>query len=50
MSKDTERIPIMVPKTLYKKFIRAKGEIIRKEGKNVSNHKFLEVLLERVKN
>lgn len=49
MSKDIDRTPIMVPKTLYKKFIRAKGEIIKREGRNISNHRFLEILLERAK-
>jgi len=40
---------IILPANVYKKFIKKKGLFISKSGKTISNHKFLEVLLERAK-
>jgi len=40
-------MPIMVPLPLYKRFTKKKGSFVSKHGKNISNHKFLEILLEK---
>jgi hypothetical protein len=48
MVNKVKRTPIMVPLPVYRKFIKKKGYFVSQHGKNISNHKFLEMLLERV--